>query len=143
MINLYIMAKKKLSKAEIARKQTFDDMFNKLNKKPHMCAIPRPTGFGKTCMATDLIKTGKYKRILYIYPAEVIKNSVINRFYSECEEDTKELMISLGKIKNVTMITYVKLAKLSEEDDLMRGYDLIMEFIGKEESEDKEWDATQ
>ena len=31
------MARKKISKAELSRMQTFNDMLNKLNEAPHIC----------------------------------------------------------------------------------------------------------
>ena len=114
--------------ADIAaiRKQTFDSMLELLKKEPYMVAVPRPTGFGKTCMTTDLIRNNAYKSILYVYPTEIIKNTVVDRYYSECEADTEKLYMSMGEIKGVTLMTYKKLSMLEEDDPLLYNYDLII-----------------
>ena len=114
--------------ADIAaiRKQTFDSMLELLKKEPFMVAVPRPTGFGKTCMTTDLIRNNAYKSILYVYPTEIIKNTVVDRYYSECEADTEKLYMSMGEIKGVTLMTYKKLSMLEEDDPLLYNYDLII-----------------
>lgn len=111
--------------AEI-RKRTYVSMMEKLNEEPHMVAVPRPTGFGKTCMTTDLIRDGKYKNILYVYPTEIIKNTVVDRYYSECESDTELMYQTMGHIKGVTLMTYKKLSMLENDDYAMLGYDLII-----------------
>ena len=118
------MAKRKT--VDDIRKETFADMLVKLNEH-HIVAIPRPTGFGKTCMATDLIKTGKYKNILYFYPAEVIQNAVLERYYSDYDLETKKTMVKLKEIDNVTMMTYTKLAIMKDKEfDELKGIDLII-----------------
>jgi len=108
------------------RKHTYDDMLKKLNSEPYMVAVPRPTGFGKTYMTTDLIKNGEYKHILYVYPTEIIKTTVVDRYYNECEDDTEEMYKAMGHINNVTLMTYKKLSMLDEGDPELYGYDLII-----------------
>ncbi len=111
---------------EEIRQETYNDMLSKLNKEPHIVAVPRPTGFGKTCMATDLIKEKDYKKILYLYPAAVVKDAVLRRYFKNYDDETEELMAKLKQMKNVTMMTYAKLAKLDEDDYDLLGYDLII-----------------
>lgn len=108
------------------RKQTFDSMRELLKNELHMVVVPRPTGFGKTCMTTDLIRDNAYKSILYVYPTEIIKNTVVDRYYSECEADTEVLYKTMGEIKGVTLMTYKKLSMLEEDDQLLYNYDLII-----------------
>lgn len=108
------------------RKQTFDSMLELLKNEPYMVVVPRPTGFGKTCMTTDLIRNNAYKSILYVYPTEIIKNTVVDRYYSECEADTETLYRTMGEIKGVTLMTYKKLSMLEEDDPLLYNYDLII-----------------
>ena len=108
------------------RKQTFDAMRSLLKEYPYMVAVPRPTGFGKTCMTTDLIRSGDYRHVLYVYPTEIIKNTVVNRYYSECEADTELLYKTMGEIRGVTLMTYKKLSMLEEDDPLLYNYDLII-----------------
>ena len=112
--------------ADMVRQKTYDDMVRKLKKPPHLCAVPRPTGFGKTCMATDLIKTGNYKKILYLYPAGVVRNAVLNRYYYDTDPETADLMKNLKSIKNVVMTTYLMLAKTPDDSPDLKGYDLII-----------------
>ena len=42
------------------------------------CAVIRPTGFGKTGILTRLLKSGKFKNIIFLYPSEVVKDAVLN-----------------------------------------------------------------
>ena len=58
--------------------RTFKDVLANL-KKYGKCAMVRPTGFGKTWILTELIK--HYKKVLYLYPAAVIRDTVVNRYY--------------------------------------------------------------
>ena len=114
-----------MSKIEEVRKATYQEMLDKLKSEPHIVAIPRPTGFGKTYMVTDLIREKKYKNILYVYPAEIIKDTVLYRYYSEGEE-TEKTYQALGQINGVTLMTYKRLSMLEPDDLLLLGYDLII-----------------
>ena len=77
------------TKVEVNRKATYNDLITKLSKAPHNVALPRPTGWGKTWLATELISSKKYKNILYVYPAEVIRQTVVDRYYHDYDEETK------------------------------------------------------
>ncbi len=112
----------------------------KILKKKHKCAVPRCTGFGKTYIAVELIKY--YKKVLYIYPAEVIKQTAEKRYIqlvednkTEVEDDdiidietirTKEL---LSIIPNCDMLTYYKLARMKPDQInqlINEKYDLVI-----------------
>lgn len=83
-------------------------------------AIIRPTGFGKTGILTKVIRSGQFKKILYLYPTEVIKNTVLGFYYKNRKNrpDT---------IDNVIFMTYMKLTSLSELDmNFLKGVDLII-----------------
>lgn len=110
------------------REKTLKDLMKKL-RLHQKCALIRPTGFGKTCMLTNLIKS--YKKVLYLYPAEVIKNTVVYRYYQDADnvafdEETRETLMALGEIENVTLMTYAKLNRLKKGDLEVLGYDLIV-----------------
>lgn len=91
----------------------------KLLDKYGQCAIIRPTGFGKTGILTRFIKSGKYKKILYLYPADVIKNTVLEFYYGDNKKK--------NTIDNVIFMTYMKLTNLSEDDlKMLKGVDLII-----------------
>lgn len=113
-------------KMEIRRK-TFEDLMAKLNKYGK-CAVIRPTGFGKTWLAAELIF--RFKKVLYLYPAEIIKKTVEDRYddIKKCaitdeDEDsvfldgeTAETILQMQEEPNVTMMTYSKLIRLTIEE---------------------------
>lgn len=109
------------------REKTLEDLKDKLYKY-HKCALIRPTGFGKTWMLTSLIR--EYKNVLYFYPADVIKNTVIDRWISEDEdidEETIETIKEVGNLPNCTLMSYMKLIRLSDNEIKdMSNYDLIV-----------------
>ena len=115
-----------MTKEEI-RKKTREDLKAKLAKY-HKCALIRPTGFGKTFLLTDLIRS--YKNVLYLYPADVIRNTVIDRWISEDEsidEETAEIVKNMKNLPNATLMSYMKLIRLSDEEfKEFRNYDLII-----------------
>lgn len=107
-----------MTKIEQLREQTYQEMIYFL-KTYGQCAVIRPTGFGKTGLLTRLIKSHRYKKILYLYPAEVIKHDVLNFYYNSPKNH--------NSIKNVTFMTYMKLTQLSESDmKELQGTDLII-----------------
>ena len=108
-----------MKKIDRLRQETYDEAMQLL-KKYRKCAIIRPTGFGKTGILTKVIKSGKFKKILYLYPTEVIKNTVLGFYYKNRKNrpDT---------IDNVIFMTYMKLTNLSELDmKALKGIDLII-----------------
>ena len=107
-----------MTKVQRLRNETYNEACDLLQKYGQ-CAIIRPTGFGKTGILTRFIKSGKYKKILYLYPAEVVKNTVLDFYYSnKNKKDT---------IDNVIFMTYMKLTNLSETDiEALQGIDLII-----------------
>lgn len=121
------------------QKKTLDDTLFKLNLY-HKCAIIRPTGFGKTFILTELIS--HYKRILYLYPAAIVRDTVVNRYYERLWDDTAQDYIdedgnvidpetidtcrTLKHIDNVVLMTYHKLIRLSPEEMKAMDFDLII-----------------
>ena len=125
---------------EYHQKKTIENLIVIITKKGK-CVVLRPTGFGKTYIATDFIrKYYKNKKVAYIYPTEYIRNDVtstyiemiksensdVERVIDEdgfIDRDTEALKESIKEIPNCDMITYAKLAIMTEEE--------IKEFINK------------
>ena len=110
-----------MTKVEILRDKTYKEAVSCLQRYGK-CAIIRPTGFGKTGLLTRLIRSRRYNKILYLYPAKVIKNTVLDFYYmnSSYHKDY---------IPNVTFMTYSKLARLKDSDIEQigaDGFDLII-----------------
>lgn len=93
---------------EKRRLDTLKEAKHLLNSKGK-CAIIRPTGFGKTGILTELLKG--YHNVLYLYPAEVVKDAVL-RFYYGNEESIPENRC----IPHVQFMTYAKLVLLSRQE---------------------------
>ena len=111
-----------MKKIDRLRQETYEEAMKLLAKKPHKCAIIRPTGFGKTGILTKIIKNGKYKKILYLYPAEVVKDTVFNFYYGARYHPDKH-----KTIPGVTFMTYMALTNLSDTQlTYLRGTDLII-----------------
>ena len=94
-----------MTKIEKLRKETYLEA-KELLQTYHKCAIIRPTGFGKTGILTKLIKD--YNKVLYLYPTEVIKDTVLNFYH-------KGKIPKYHGIKNVEFLTYQGLAMATEE----------------------------
>lgn len=108
-----------MKKIDRLRKETYDDMMRLLNEFGK-CAVIRPTGFGKTGILTKLIKSKTYNNILFLYPAEVVKDAVLDFYF-------KGNVPSNAEISNVTFMTYSKLINLSKQDMRDLGdIDLVM-----------------
>lgn len=128
-----------MQNVEQIREKTRQDLEKKLELYGK-CALVRCTGFGKTWLLSSL--TQKYNKVLYLYPAEVIKNTVehvvknvrTNKKSKDSEEAISEQFKNKLKAEcnelhtdNITFMTYMKLIRLSDEDleDLVK-YDLII-----------------
>lgn len=110
-----------MNKIEMLRDQTYQEACDLLNEFGK-CAIIRPTGFGKTGLLTRFIKSGRYHKILYLYPAEVIRNTVFTFYYGKDYRMSKDSFIP-----NVTFMTYMGLTSLSEKTlASVAGADLII-----------------
>lgn len=133
------------------RTKTYQDLLDKLNEYGR-CAIIRPTGFGKTWMLTTLIQSGFYNKILYLYPADVVRNTVVNKYFndmrdkkqlefeemkkdansSEYDEETAQLFLNIERMREealidgVDLMTYSKLVRLNSSDFKEMDYDLII-----------------
>ena len=102
------------NKIEKIRERTYEEMCQLLDNRGR-AAVIRPTGWGKTGVLTRLLKSGKYKHPLYIYPAEVIR-AAVGRFYFN-EEPSEN-----WEIPGVEFMTNSKFARLKEEELLNIGY---------------------
>lgn len=97
------------------RLKTYKESIELLDKYGKACII-RPTGFGKTGILTKCIK--KFKHVLYIYPANVIKDAVLGFYYNGDD---------ITVIDNTTFMTYSKMVRLKDEEiDAYNCIDLII-----------------
>lgn len=115
-------------RADQIRKETKDDLVSKLVQYQKCCLI-RPTGFGKTWLLTEMVKS--YERVLYVYPTAAILNTVVDVYYNAEEQltdpDTIELAKNLKSFDHVDMMTYKKVQSLGKQDiDELPQYDLIV-----------------
>ena len=107
------------------RLQTMRDLKARL-KKSKRCALVRCTGFGKTWLLSEM--THEYKSVLYLYPAEVIKDTVVSVIGAMAGimpvvEDNEDF-----DFRNIRFMTYMKLIRLSEDeiDVIKDSFDLII-----------------
>ena len=99
-----------MKKAEHIRKATVKDMKKKLREK-HKCLLIRCTGFGKTWILAGITK--EYKKVLYFYPADVVKNTAEERIIKEMKSND-----------NVDFMSYMKLIRTNPME--LDGYDLYI-----------------
>ena len=99
------------------REETYKDARACLDKYGK-CAIIRPPGFGKTGILTKFLT--EYGNVLYLYPAEVVRDAVLSFYYGENVPEDR-------KIDNVQFMTYAKLVLLKRwEMKAMGPFDLII-----------------
>lgn len=104
----------------------------RLLDKYRKCILIRPTGFGKTWLLTELVKG--FKKVLYLYPSQVVKDTVVGRYYDLPDQDpddiidpeTLEAMQAMGQIPGCDLMTYAKLIRLSDEDIEAMDYELVV-----------------
>lgn len=100
------------------RKKTEQEAIADLAKYSKHCIV-RPTGFGKTGMLTNILK--QYKRVLYLYPTTVIRETVLDFYYGLGRDESQD------SIPNVDFLSYMGLVRMENEDfDKMPKYDLII-----------------
>lgn len=95
------------------RLQTMRDLKARF-KKSKRCALVRCTGFGKTWLLSEM--THEYKSVLYLYPAEVIKDTVVSVIGTMAGvllvvEDNEDY-----DFRNIRFMSYMKLIRLSEDE---------------------------
>lgn len=78
-----------LKKLSMAQRGTVNDLMEMLNKH-QIAMMVRPTGFGKTHIMIDLAKKEKYTKVLYLYPLEVIRNSIYDSYHTIGEDGSME-----------------------------------------------------
>lgn len=104
----------------------------RLLDKYRKCILIRPTGFGKTWLLTELVKD--FRKVLYLYPSQVVKDTVVGRYYDLPDQDpddiidpeTLEAMQAVGQIPGCTLMTYAKLIRLSDDEIGRMDYELIV-----------------
>lgn len=97
------------SKIDYLRNNTYFETVELLQKHKR-AAIVRPTGFGKTGILTRLIHN--YKKVLYLYPTEIIRDAVLLFWYGSADKIPED-----RNVPNVTFMTYMAVANLSAADD--------------------------
>ena len=107
--------------AELRRQLTKDDLIEKLEKYGK-CALVRCTGFGKTWLLSEM--TERYKKVLYLYPAEVIKDTAVGVVKSRGGKkgDISSDDAVFGNIRFMTYMTLIRIEDFNEFED----YDLIV-----------------
>ena len=81
------------------------------------CLVVRPTGFGKSYMLAHLSK--EYKKSLYVYPIDIIKESVINTYGQN----------GSNVLNNVEFVSYQRLNNIYKEGNIVefvKQYNIIM-----------------
>ena len=120
---------------DFAEQQKTSKDTTRLLKKWGKAIIIRPTGFGKTWLLTTLISM--YDKVLYVYPSQVIKDTVVDKYYRDLDEnedasidpETIDLINTLrenGEIMNCDLMTYNKLARSTKKELSKPQYDLII-----------------
>ena len=123
-----------------AKRLLQDKSAKKEGRNPdHRCIIIRPTGFGKTYMMTSLIH--EYKHVLYLYPAAVVRNTVVEKYYetldtlgqdlsdedgNSIDPETIDTLIEMRHIDKCDLMTYAKLIRLTPAEMEDMHYDLII-----------------
>ena len=108
-----------MAKIDKLRTETFKDAIRLLEEHGKVVII-RPTGFGKTGILCRMTKHYKNKKILFLYPAQVVRQAMLN-FYHGVGSDKTE-------IPNVTFMTYDKFRNLKEDEmkEQLSDYDIVM-----------------
>ena len=106
---------KNFEKRDKISDETYEELLFTIKEK-HKCILIRPTGFGKTYLLAKI--SNEYDKVLYLYPLNVIKKDVIEKYKD----------IINPKIK---FMTYMKLARVYETDkerliDVLSKFDLII-----------------
>lgn len=124
-----------LTPLQLIRAKTKSDLKTKLEEH-HRCAVIRCTGFGKTWLLSDISRD--YKRVLYLYPAEIIRQTALRAIEATNDTDEeryrkvikKEVNKELGyelDYRNIQFMTYMKLARMPKKAiEELPDYDLII-----------------
>lgn len=95
-------------------KNTLNEVLEKLYKNNRVLVV-RPTGFGKSYLlagltsALDEQNNRRFKKSLYVYPTEVIKDDVI-KTYSNLGKDERA-----GMLKDTVFISYKKITNMIDD----------------------------
>lgn len=122
-------------RAEIERAKTLKDLKEKLDACGK-CCVPRCTGFGKTTMIANMVCD--YNHVLYLYPTEVIRDTVEKVIENKYMFEAEDGVIEYGD--KVEFMTYQKLA-ISKSFEGYEDVDLIVldecHRIGAEKTAEK------
>lgn len=81
-----------LSKQEDVRNRLMSETYKKVMnmlKKNKRCLLIRPTGFGKTYLMSHL--TNEFKKVLYMYPIDIIKIDIKSKYRNKTNPNMKYL----------------------------------------------------
>ena len=110
----------KLSSAQDGTISELEDMLGS-----HQIALMvRPTGFGKTYLMIKLAKKCGYKRVLYIYPIEIIKQSIIESYHND--ENVQFALTEDEQSKNPSL-PYMEFCSY---DKMLEDYNNTYRFLG-------------
>lgn len=129
---------KTMEKLRAAQEGTITDLIDMLGK--HQIALMiRPTGFGKTYLMIELAKREQYEKVLYLYPIDVIKQSIYES-YHKCDDkgnpidpsredgikftDSEEEHAKYPELPYIEFCTYSK---------MLEDYDNVYRFRGSKE----------
>lgn len=96
------------------REGTARDLEDMLTKH-EIALMIRPTGFGKTYTMIRLCELARYKKIIYLYPTNVIKKSIIDDYHDSymvpVEEGSTKLKRVSGKLGRKFNLTQEEMAE--------------------------------
>lgn len=121
----------KLQKLEAAQTGTINELVT-LMRKHQIALMVRPTGFGKTYCMMELAKREGYKRVVYMYPLDVIKQSIYADYHSNSNKKFVDSEAEQSKYPNLPYIEFISYKKMI--DDYANPYRLMNDKDWKEMS---------
>lgn len=100
----------RLQNLNLAQGGTIRDLQSMLDK--HQIALMiRPTGFGKTYTMIKLCEAEKYQRIVYLYPTNIIKDSILQDYHSN---GVRKFTISNSEHKEYPDLPFIEFVSYSK-----------------------------
>lgn len=112
----------KLKKLEVAQTGTINDLVE-LMRKHQIALMVRPTGFGKTYCMIELARREGYKRVIYLYPLDVIKQSIYADYHTDSNKKFVDSLQEQSKYPDLPFIEFISYKKMI--DDYNNPYRLI------------------
>lgn len=121
----------RLEKLTAAQRGTITDIEEMLEK--HQIALMvRPTGFGKTHLLIDLCKKERYSKVLYIYPTNVIKQSIFESYHNPASGNGIKFTATPEEHLKNKSLPYIEFASYMK---MLRDWNAAYKYIGN-----KNWD---